>query len=642
MKPCSTFDRSKVANSSGGVFNTAISTATPVEDLLAEADLVASAFSHLTDETDKQAKSQELLHRVGQITTVTQRDTAVETENLIALMKLAGIEVENLGGTIGQITAAGNNSSTAIAAILDALTVSIPGANLAGVSIEQLIALTGLFRLETQRAGSSIGSTFATLFQTMTNAEAQANIQDLTNGIVNLRDSSGNLRPVVEIMLEINSLFKEGVIDAGRMQDIFKAMSPPLNPAAAKDVALIFGMLDRLPEALREVETTGAGALDGLVDKLNAALGPQFRILIEEIKSGFSDLFSDDIVNGGQSFIDLMRQIGAFLQSLPPDALRGAAGILAIAAAFGTAHFVGARLFSLLGLRGLTGAFQGAGAAASAAGLGTGVFAGAVAGATVLLSRFLPVLAAYAAIDLAGQVGAQTDALKSQVGGLAVGLDRAGLQALRGRLTSQLTPGSEGSTSTRDARLEDAIGAFTTDPALRDSIAEVDRLLAELDERGGDAKVSLEDLGAGFSGAADASTEFEEAVARQAEEMERLIAQYTGTAEASAGMTEAQRIELEAAQLLEATRKGQADDLEKLGERYREGKISAEEFAQGQQIVSQAAELAAQLVATAGDRLAEYPIFAAAAAEGNEALTAKVYEMIVASGGSINAIAGLI
>lgn len=633
----------------GGVFDTAVQTATPVEDLLSESDLIASAFAGVTDQAEKQRLSLALLNDVGKITTVTQRDVATETQNLIAIMQLGGLSVEELGAALGQVTAAGNNSSTAIAAILDALNIALPGAKLAGVSIEQLIALTGLFRNETQRAGSEIGNTFKTLFQTITQPEAENNISDLTNGLVSLRDEAGNLRPALEILLEIKSLIDSGSIDPGRLNDIFKAFAPPLNPGAAKDIAIIFDLLDQLPAALREVEKTGGDALTRLVDKLNAALGPQFRILIEEIKQGFFELFGDEIIGTGQALIDLLRSIGAVLHALPPELITGVAGIVALAAAIKGVVFIGGALVNLLGFRGITGALVGAQTAAAAAGTSFGIMAGAAAGLHAVLSRVLPLLIAFAALDLAQQVGASQTGLKADIGASAVGLDAAGLQALRDRLSAQLSPLDDSDPNRKPEgpfspfiQATDPISALTTDPALREGIAEIDRLLAELEDRGAGAKVSLDDLGEGFIGAADASTTIEEAIASQAEEMERLIAQYTGTAEAAAGMTEAQRIEADAAQLLEATRKGQAADLEKLGERYREGKISAEEFAQGQQIVGQAAELAATLVATAGDRLAEYPLFAAAAAEGNDALTAKVYEMIVASGGSINAISGLI
>lgn len=619
-----------------GLFETAVETATPVENILGESDLAASAFADLTNETEKQAAAQELLRRAGQVTTISQRDMATETANLIALMKLGNVEIDDLGTTLGQVTAAGDNSARSIAAIFDALKISIPAANNAGVSLEQLIALIGTFRAETQKDGNEIGSIFSTLFQTITNEKAQNNISDLTGGLVDLRDEAGNLRPALEILLQVRSLIDSGAIDPGKLQEIFKAFAPPLNPGAAKDIKIIFDLLDQLPAALREVETTGASALDGLVNKLNAAIGPQFRILIEEIKLGFNDLFSEDIIGGGQTLIDLMRSLGAMLRELPPGTIQLVAGMVGIAVAMQGIVFVGGRLVSLLGLRGITGALAAASAQAVTAGTSFGFMSSMGLGLLVTLSKILPLLAAFMAFDLAGQIGAQQGALKSQIGGLTTGLDAAGLRALRGRLEEQ-----KGPEFLEDANLL-SLESLTTDPALNEGIAEIDRLLAELEKRGAGAKVTIDDLSDGFTGAGSASQEVTDAMASQTAEMERLIAGYTEGANATAGMTEAERIAAESAKLLEFTRKGQAADLETLSERLREGKISAEEFAQGQQIVAQAAELAAQLVAIAGDRLGEYPLFAEAAAAGQETLTARVYDMIVASGGSIGAIGGLI
>lgn len=625
-----------------GIFETAVGTATPVEELLAESDFVASAFSDVTDAADRERQSLELLNRVGQVTTVTQRDTATEAENLIAIMKLGGLTVDQLGTTLGQVTVAGNNSSTAISAILEALQLSLPAAKLAGVTIEQLIALTGLFRQETQRSGSVIGSTFSTLFQTITNEKAQNNIKEITDGLVDVRDEAGNLRPALEILLQVRALIDSGALDPAKLQDIFKAFAPPLNPGAAKDIAIIFDLLDQLPASLREVESASAGALDQLVDKLNAALGPQFKILIEETKKAFFDLFGQDIINSGQALIDLMRGLGSLLGALPPDLLRAAGGFLALLAAVKSITFVGGALFSLLGIRGIGGALAAAEGAALAAGRGFGFMTSMAAGLQLVLSRVLPLLVAMAAIDFAQQVGDQQAGLKGQIGASTVGLDREGLLALRGRLTDQLTPGSKGSTNTNPARLEDAIALFTSDPALNEGIAEIDKLLANLEEKGPGATVAVEDLGAAFQGTGDITKDITDAYTEQADSLEELFKQYLEGGNAVANMTREQRIAAEASQLQEATLQAQASDLATLSERLREGKITAEEFAQGQQIVAQAAELAAQLVAVAGDKLGEYPVFAAAAAEGNEALTEKVYEMIVASGGSINAIGGLI
>lgn len=638
-----------------GVFRAGIATATPTEELLSEADLIASAFAGVTDEADRQRLSLELLNRVGQTTTVTQRDVATETQNLIAIMQLGGLTVEGLGVALGQVTAAGNNSSTSISAILDALNIAIPGAKLAGVTIEQLIALTGLFRQETQRSGSEIGNTFKTLFQTITQPEAENNISDITGGLVELRDEAGNLRPALEILLQIRALIDSGAIDPGKLNDIFKAFAPPLNPGAAKDIAIIFDLLDQLPAALREVETTGSSALDSLVEKLNAALGPQFRILVEELKAGFFELFGDDIINSGQTLIDIVRSLGAIIGSLDPNLVRAIGSFIALAVALKGIVFIGGSLLSLLGVRGITTAFAGAGAAAAAAGVSTGIFASAVGSAVVVLGRFLPLLAAWMAIDFAQQVGEQQNALRSQIGGLTEGLDREGLLALRGEIEGQITP-KRGSVDTTDlgatnlglipARIAafgaDLITGTTVDPALKDGLTEIDRLLALLDERGDGATITLDDLSTGFTEGGAASQEITDAMSAQADELEHLIEGYLNGATASGEMAEAQRLEAETAALLEATRVKQAEDLSTLAERLREGKITAEEFAQGQQLVAQAAELAAQLVALQGGELAKYPLFAAAAAEGNDKLVQKVYDLIVASGGSIGAIGGLI
>lgn len=628
----------------------AVSTVTPFEDLISQEDLIASAFADTEDPIKRQAQALELTNDVGRVTTVTQRDVATETENLISIMRQANVPVEKLGDVLGKVTVAGNNSSTSIGAILDALQIAIPGAKTAGVNLEQLISLIGVFRQTTQRDGNSIGNTFKTLFQTITDQKAQKNLKEITDGMVDVRDASGNLRPALDILVQLKSLIDSGAISAAKLPEVFKALAPPLNPGAAADIKLLFDSLDQLPAEFRKVQDAGDAALDALVRKINAALGPQFQQFIEQIKVGFNNLFGQDIVNSGQSLIDFLRLLGDVLNALPPDVVRTAGEFVALFAGLRLGGFVLKSTISLLGFGGIATAATEGGVALTGMARAGAVLQG-------VLTRLIPVAVAFAAVDIAQGVA-----------------DRADIEGIQKKLVSQglLQRGSKQELTLDVANNKDIITGLpftdqerenarlqTQQSLTPDQLANAERfnqVLAQLDKTGDlnaesfkllsaavfDANGNIKTTAVSMGDMLNAAIAVTDANGDQATSLDALFKKYLDAANAASQLTAAQRQEAQATQLSAGLADDYGKSLEKLNDRQRKGKISADEYQQGLSQLSHAQDLAGQLVAALGDRLRTLIPELANAGEGNDALAAAVFNMIVTAGDNMPVIDQLI
>lgn len=687
-------------------------TVTPIGDLVTEADRMAAAFSDIEDPIKREAAALELANRAGQLTTVTQRNLGVETQNVIAIMKQLGIPIDDLGDFLGKVVVAGGNASTRIAEITDALQVSATAASESGANIDILLGILNRFIVVSGRTGSEAGNIFKQLFTKLADPDVIKGVNEITGGVLRLRDSVGNLRDPFEVLLELNALLDQGVISATQWSDVVDTIAPPLSPQTAVDFKNVLKNLDQITAEVREIGAADVSSLDDLVNKINDALGPQFQKLIIDAQNAFNQLFGPGILSTGQAFIDVIRGIGTALAALPPEVLTTVATLATILAAVSALKFAVGGLAAVLGLRGLglagtfislgsastvaatgmaavgtasTAATAGiAGAAAAAARTGvafTGVAAGStaatagmtgVAGAATaastattaagvaaarsgtaftllgttlftagglvagLVKQFailLPLLAAFMAFDFAGKVGEMQQGLRSQLGQQFVGLDLEGLKAERARIAAELQKQAQFT-----ANPFELVGRTLVSGTLVESLNEVTALIEELEKRGTAGKVGLDDLSEGFRGVDDAASQSDEILADTQSILDQLMGSTSGYAQSLREVSEADRIAAESGTLLKGLNDEIASSLEKLSDRLRDGKISADEFATGQDNVSRAAELSAQVVAAASDELAKVPALADAAAQGNDELAAAIFNMIVQSTDQLPAI----
>src|SRR5574338_750443 len=645
----------------GGLADIAVETVTPIEKLIGEADFMASAFANVEDPVRRTASALELANQVGRVTTVTQRDVATETENVIAVMTQANIPIDRLGDVLGKVTVAGNQSSTVIAAILDALQGSTAAAQTAGVDLDTLIALISRFRNVTQRSGTEIGNTFKTLFATITGEKAQNDLEELTNGIVSVRDEAGNLKSFTQIMIELVNAADRVPEVAARLPEIFKALTPPLQPGAVRDLQIIFDIFKDLGPDVERIAKADADALAALVTQINASLPTQFLQFLEEAKRAFIELFEPGVVSLGQDLINVLRGIGDVLGAIPPDVLQLIAKFAAFFAIVRTGSFLLRGFSALLGVSGLITAARGATAAMEAAGLSVGTFTTAINAAKIAASRFLPLLIAMAAIEIGSKAideASGMDILKS------AGFSEAQVQTAfhngptkkpgENRFLPGTRPNEAGGSTTFGPggiidtgpvtanqaenlkRLAQALQAAKDSGTLTaESQEAMKSAILNTDGSIKDVLISIDDIIGAFAKATSSAGDVETGFDRAAAAAAALKAQMDPLLDAEGRAAEASRL---ATQLVEE----RVDALEKLDDRLSSGEITAAQHAQGIEDINRAAQLASEVVAAYGDRLAQIPQLEAAAAQGSDALTKALFRQILQSTDNIDAIGAMI
>lgn len=630
-------------------------TITPWEGLVSETDRMAAAFLDVEDPIKRVADTLLFAENAGKFTTVTQRDLGTEVTNLIAIMKQLNIPVEDLDDFLGKIVVAGGNASSVIAGLSDSLQISSRAAKAAGVDLDLLLAAESAFLIKTGRTGSEVGNTFTIFFQRLRDPDVINSVDEITNGLLKMRDAAGAIRDPFQILLELDALRAKGLITQTQKVDVLAALAPPLQPQRQFDFELILDQLKELGPRFKEVSEAGGSALTELNDKINAALGKQFEKLITDAQRAFVDLFGPGFLSMGQQFIDVIRAIGDALKAVPPEVLTGVIGFASLMVAFKLLAFAGKGIVTLLGMGGLQGTFIKLGGAAvttstslAAAGttfkwFGAAAFTagGLIAGLTKQLMILLPLIATWMAIDFAGKVGEMKAGLKGQVGSQMVGKDLEELKALRAKIQAQMDadkgPSIAGGNNLTQlfGAAAGAIGSAFANDALAESLAETDKQIVLLEQAGPGAVVAINSLGEAFVVTDDAADDAAETVGGAIGAFGQMQQAALASADALTALTGAERINAEAIANTASLTDEISASLSTLLERYRDGAISAKEYADGQGQVGQASTLAGQLVAAAGDQLAKMPLLAAAAAKGTDELTATIFELILGASNSL-------
>lgn len=617
--------------------NVSVATVTPLEDVVGVADSVAFAFGNIVDPAERAAAAEALMVDAGRVTTVTQRDMATETDNLIAIMKQLGLEVTDMPRLLDQVTVASDGTSKGMTTILDGLRASAKAAQTAKVDYQTLIAIIREMALATGRSGSEVGNTLKTLFATILNdPRAEKGFKAITGGLVSIFDESGNLRSVTDLFNELIELERQGVIETEKLDQLFTELAPPLNPGAKSDLAVLYETFKNLGPVVNEVFGAQPGELEGLVNHLNDALSAQFLKTLEEVKAQFLDLFSGPIIAAGYELLGLVKTLAGALLAVPAPVIVLVAKFLAIAAAMKGVALLGRGMMTLFGVNGLIAAFRGVGSGAAVAagqmtlfGGGMTIAAGAARGLTLILSRVLPLLAAFMAFDFAQQVGAQQEALKGQIGGNIAGMSLSELRAYRAKVEAQRNAGGGNP-------LNDALKGLFVDPALNSSLEEIDRQIAILEERGGNATVQTSDLGSSFQNTASDADKLTESIDEQINAFERSQSAARQRAEAIANMSAEERLALDAEQYATSLADARADAVADLDRELRNHNITLEEHTRGLDTVNQVSDLAARLTALYGEQLGQIPGLEGAAQEGTDALAEALFNLILTGEGNID------
>ena len=397
----------------GKLAEIAYNTATPLLEIINAADDIALATQKAGQSTEAwNHQISSLTESVGVFTNLTGIDTVQATDILTATMKQLRITAEGIPAILSKITAVAGGQSAAIADITKGLSAMAEAGRVANLTVDQQIATIQVLSQVTSKTPSEVATAFKNLVGALSLPLAAKGLEKFD---IQLRDSAGNLRNILDVYGEISDKIKSGVIPAGDVQGLLRAISGGRTSRQA-DVAALLGSIDQIIVAQRKAEgATNEAAIANAksIDTIQA----KFIQLQTTIDAVTFEKFGREFKNFIGSFITLLTTVLKGFNAIPTGVTAAAIqlGLFFLAVRGGT------RL--LIGLKGLLGDVAGSFLQVAAA---EGVASQAsLRGPTGLLARTKTTLGATGVL---GKVGA----------GAAVG---AGLSALTGGTPGQILGG---------------------------------------------------------------------------------------------------------------------------------------------------------------------------------------------------------
>lgn len=679
-----------------GLGDIAVQTNTDISKLVGTTDLIAGAFRGLP-EGQQQEGILAMQRLAGEFSNVlgTGRSQEQVAEDLFGLFRLMNFPINTTG--IAQfrefldfLVVAGRRSAFGIESIHDALLATGATANTIGLDFKVLsFALDDLTQGFTAAGdAATIGTRLNTILGKFTNTPIVESIEEITEGIISVKDASGGLRTATDIILQITEAISSGEIVRGSpmFKELMENLAAPLQPGS---VGLVTRFFDAVGNGLERMRTEGAGATGALED-LSAifvqSLAGRFGAFIQKIKTGILAVrhdiedFLGSLLGLGNSIVDFFGLLGASttLTIVKFLAFVGSAKLLlVILSRFGLLLTSMSASFLLASAR--TGTFASTllfgatagtqmGLGLTAAGVGASRLQVAMGGLMAVMSRFLPILLAFAAIEVASSLLSQADQISTLRDRL--GLSETEAQSLVHDLKAGQKPGAErtkegsvapvASTTLQTRFGVGSLGGLTEQQAggagaqerIQQQIENVLNLtnaIKQLEDTGQDTPDVIRAMEAAVLNANTANevlelstTELIEAgltntqtIDAEAQSMQELLASLGLTSEAMNQFTAEQQIANQAMELQRGLVEETSDAYSDLVDRLREGKITAEEFATGTDAINQAADLASQLVAATNEQLAQMPQFAGPAAQGMDALAAAVFQVFLGASNTI-------
>lgn len=229
-----------------GLAKVAYDTATPLNEIVKAADDIALATRKAGQSTQEwQQNIESLTQAVGILTNIAGIDTVKATDLLTAAFKQLDIAPNAVIGLLNKVTAAAGGQSNAIADIIQAVGSISEAGKAASLSIDDMIGSVQVLSQVTSKTPADVATAFKNLFGAI---NSPASIKTLKEFGIQVRDSAGNLRPFLTIYQEVADAIQQGIIPAGRVQDVLRAISG--GPRRAPDAAAFLGNIDKIQEAI--------------------------------------------------------------------------------------------------------------------------------------------------------------------------------------------------------------------------------------------------------------------------------------------------------------------------------------------------------------------------------------------------------
>lgn len=274
-----TTDQSKAFFQS--IAEVAYNTATPLKELVDAADAIALA-TRKSGESAQQWRSDilSLTGAVGILTNIAGIDSVKATDLLTATMKQLDLTANQTAGVLNKIAAVAGGQSTAIADIAQGLGTLSEAAKAAGLTLDQQIAVLQTLGQVTGKSSTEIATAMKNLTGSISSA---GSVKELDKFGIAVKDAQGNLRPFLDIYKEVSDAIASGLIPAGQVQAVEKAISG--GPRRMPDAAALLGVIDQVTQATQvsqdatnEALVANAKVLDSTASKIT-----QLKVLFDQL-----------------------------------------------------------------------------------------------------------------------------------------------------------------------------------------------------------------------------------------------------------------------------------------------------------------------------------------------------------------------
>jgi TP901 family phage tail tape measure protein len=293
--------------------DTAFETATPLAEMVKAADDIALA-TRKAGSTSKEYQQDilNLSQAVGIFTNLTGVDTVQATDLLTSAMKQLGIETEDVVGVLSKITAVAGGQSNAIADIAQVLAVMSEAARQAGLSIDETIATAQVLSQVTAKSPAEIATAFKNLTGSL---DSTAGTKALAKFNIDLRDSAGNLRNILDIYGEISDKIRQGVIAPDQVKGLVKAIAG--GPRRVPDAAALLSNIDQIEAVtLRSVSATNEALIaNAKILDTTAAKLTQLKVIVDRFAfEKFGPALKDTVevfLQAATSLVDVLNSVDA-------------------------------------------------------------------------------------------------------------------------------------------------------------------------------------------------------------------------------------------------------------------------------------------------------------------------------------------
>jgi TP901 family phage tail tape measure protein len=295
-----------------GLSDVAITTATPLKDVVKAADDIALATRKAGQSTKEwQVDILSLTNSVGILTNLAGIDTVKATDLLVSSMKQLNLTADDLPSILSKITAVAGGQSAAIADIIQGLGVMAEAGKQGGLSVDQMIAAVQTLSQVTSKSPAEVATAFKNLVGSLA---SPGSIKQLEKYDIKLRDTQGNLRNILDIYGEISTKIKSGVIPQADVQALVRGISG--GPRRAPDAAALLGAIDTIAQTTTKSVNATNEALIANAKILDTAQAKftQLQVRVDKFAvTKFSDVLNETL----GALVDILGKVLTLVEKIP-------------------------------------------------------------------------------------------------------------------------------------------------------------------------------------------------------------------------------------------------------------------------------------------------------------------------------------